>query len=172
LSKEIVVDDDTEEELQVITPINTPAPESANQLVPVPSSFLAIREEIMESLPTPQLYVPQGELIAGKLIRVRVEIPNVGSSLAVKLWMQDYQTRWLLDGPHLLTNLLLNSQGVLELTTQLRIPFGCLEIRVEAIAIDLATEQESHKATVVRTIIPPDLPRLQDVETLHLTSSI
>ncbi len=53
----------------------------------------------------------------------------------MKLWVEDYQTRWLLDGPHLLTNLLPNVLGGLEVMTQLKIPFGCLEIRIEAITL-------------------------------------
>jgi hypothetical protein len=52
--------------------------------------------------------------------------------------------------------------------TQLNIPFGCLEIRLEAIAIDMATQQESHKVTIGRTVIPPDLPTLQLDELLGM----
>jgi hypothetical protein len=119
-------------------------------------------------LPIPQLDVPEGELIAGKSIRVRVYLPDVREQMAVKLWMEDCQTRWLLDGPHLLKNLLPNSLGDLEVMTHLNIPFGCLEIRLEAIAIDMATQQESHKVTIGRTVIPPDLPTLQLDELLRI----
>jgi hypothetical protein len=119
-------------------------------------------------LPIPQLDVPEGELIAGKSIRVRVYLPYVREQMAVKLWMEDCQTRWLLDGPHLLKNLLPNSLGDLEVMTHLNIPFGCLEIRLEAIAIDMVTQQESHKVTIGRTVIPPDLPTLQLDELLRI----
>ncbi|MBW4476545.1 MAG: hypothetical protein KME54_06660 [Tolypothrix brevis GSE-NOS-MK-07-07A] len=119
-------------------------------------------------LPIPQLDVPEGELIAGKSIRVRVYLPDVREQMAVKLWMEDCQTRWLLDGPHLLKNLLPNSLGDLEVMTHFNIPFGCLEIRLEAIAIDMATQQESHKVTIGRTVIPPDLPTLQLDELLRI----
>ncbi|MEA5516805.1 hypothetical protein VB654_22505, partial [Nodularia sp. UHCC 0506] len=123
---------------------------------------------IVESLPIPQLHVPEGELIAGTFVKVRVELPQVSPQIVVKLWVEDCQTRWLLDGPHLLTDLQPNTLGSLEVMTQLNIPFGCLEIRLEAIAFDQATQQESHKVTVVRTVIPPDLPNLQLDELLGI----
>jgi hypothetical protein len=132
------------------------------------SVSLAIAATNWSPLPIPQLDVPEGELIAGKSIRVRVYLPDVREQMAVKLWMEDCQTRWLLDGPHLLKNLLPNSLGDLEVMTQLNIPFGCLEIRLEAIAIDMATQQESHKVTIGRTVIPPDLPTLQLDELLGI----
>ncbi|MEH2452398.1 hypothetical protein [Nostoc sp.] len=125
------------------------------------SPSLPITAAAIEPLPIPQLHVPEGELIAGKYIIVRVVLPEVPPQVVVKLWVEDYQTRWLLDGPHLLTNLLPNALGALEVMTLLNIPFGCLEIRLEAIALDLTTQQESHKVTIVRTVIPPDLPNLQ-----------
>ncbi len=159
LAQEIVVDD-TENEFE------TDATESGllkqkDESVTNLSVTLAIAATNWSPLPIPQLDVPEGELIAGKSIRVRVYLPDVREEMAVKLWMEDCQTRWLLDGPHLLKNLLPNSLGNLEVMTQLHIPFGCLEIRLEAIAIDMATQQESHKVTIGRTVIPPDLPTLQ-----------
>jgi hypothetical protein len=88
--------------------------------------------------------------------------------VAVKLWVEDCQTRWLLEEPLWLTNLLPNSSGGLEETTQIIVPFGCLEIRLEAIAVNMVTQQESHKTTIQRTVIPPDLPTLQLDELLGL----
>lgn len=113
------------------------------------------------SLPTPQLYVPDGELLAGSSVKVRIELPQVSSSVAIKLWVEDCQTRYLLDGPHLITDLNFNIWGVLEAVVQLNIPFGCLEMRLEAIAIDTNTQQESHKVSIMKTVIPPDLPQVQ-----------
>ena len=115
----------------------------------------------IEQLPIPQLYIRQGELISGKSVHVRVLLPPGDSHLAVKLWLEDCQTRYLLDGPHLLSNLTPNNNGELEVITKLNIPFGCLEIRLEAIAINTSTQQESHKFTIQRTVIPPDLPNIQ-----------
>ncbi|WP_414545264.1 hypothetical protein [Nostoc sp. CCY0012] len=123
---------------------------------------------IVEPLPIPQMRVPDGELVAGKSVRVRIELPAVPPQVAVKLWVEDCQTRWLLDGPHVLTDLLPQPEGDVEVMTQLNIPFGCLEIRLEAIAFHQVTQQESHKVTVVRTVIPPDLPNLKLDELLGM----
>ncbi|BAZ28738.1 hypothetical protein NIES4074_11720 [Cylindrospermum sp. NIES-4074] len=161
LAQEIVVDDTDELTSEVI---NSHPPEAEVQLL----SDLPMTGEKVESLPIPQLYVPEGELIAGTSVRVRVELPEAHPQVVVKLWVEDYQTRWLLDGPHLLTNLLPSSLGGLEVMTQLNIPFGCLEIRLEAIALDMTTRQESHKVTIVRTVIPPDLPTFQLDELLDM----
>ncbi|QLE58307.1 hypothetical protein [Nostoc sp. TCL26-01] len=147
LTQEIVVDDGESE----------PEQQTTNKFVAEDQQAIA-PPGIQEPLPIPQLYVPEGELVAGKLIRVRVELPQVAPQVVIKLWVEDCQTRWLLDGPHLLTDLLPNSSGNLEVMTQLNIPFGCLEIRLEAIALNTVTQQESHKVTVVKTVIPPDLP--------------
>jgi hypothetical protein len=132
------------------------------------SIFTSLSEELVEPLPIPQLHVPEGELIAGNSVRVRVELPKVPPQVVVKLWVEDCQTRWLLDGPHLLTDLSLNSSGGMEVMIPLNIPFGCLEIRIEAIALNRATQQESHKVTVLRTVIPPDLRNLPLDELLGL----
>jgi hypothetical protein len=154
LAKEIVVDDtDGQEELG-----------SSLQQEEIP---VAIASAITEPLPTPQLYVPEGELICGKFVRVRVELDCVRPKIAIKLWVEDCQTRRILDGPCLLTNLLPTTSG-LEVTTQIHIPLGCLEVRIEAIAVDTANQQESHKATVVRTVIPEDLSTLQLDELLGI----
>ncbi|WP_414530418.1 hypothetical protein [Nodularia chucula] len=127
-----------------------------------------IEGSIAEPLPIPQLYVPDGELVAGTSVRVRVELPVVSPEIVVKVWMKDYQTRWLLDNPHLLRDFLPNPLGNLEVTTKLNIPFGCMEIMVEAIAYHLTTQQESHKVSVVRSVIPPDLPNFQLDELLGI----
>jgi hypothetical protein len=158
LAQEIVVDD-TYSEPEADTTRNHASEEE--QFLSDLSLSLPTTAAIIKPLPIPQLHLPDGELPAGKSVRVRVELPNVPPQVVVKLWVEDYQTRWLLDGPHLLKNLLPNSQGGVEVLTQLNIPFGCLEIRVEAIALDPISKQESHKVTIVRTVIPPDLPTLQ-----------
>ncbi|WP_223265136.1 hypothetical protein [Nostoc sp. 'Peltigera membranacea cyanobiont' 210A] len=166
LAQEIVVDD-TDTGLEGDTAISDTFEEKEQPLL-YSSSSLPLIAAATEPLPTPHLYVPEGELIAGKSVMVRVVLPEVPLQVVVKLWLEDYQTRYLLDGPHLLTNLLPNVSGDLEVMTQLNIPFGCLEIRLGAIALDLTTQQESHKVTIVRTVIPPDLPSLQLDELLGM----
>ncbi len=159
LAQEIVVDDTSSE--SKVEALSNHTYEAQTQPISDLSIPLHISEVSSEPLPVPQLHVPDGELIAGKLIRVRVELPDVSPQVVVKLWVEDCQTRWLLDGPHLLKDLLPSPGGGLEVITQLNVPFGCLEIRLEAIALNVATQQESHKVTVVRSVIPPDLPNLQ-----------
>ncbi|MHC5938763.1 hypothetical protein [Nostoc sp.] len=166
LAQEIVVDD-TYSELEADATRSYPFEEEEQPLLDL-SPSLPIIAVATEPLPIPQLHVPEGELIAGKSIIVRVVLPEVPPQVVVKLWVEDYQTRWLLDKPHLLTNLLPNALAGLEVMTQLNIPFGCLEIRLEAIALDLTTQQESHKVTIVRTVVPPDLPSLQLDELLGI----
>ncbi|MEH2192259.1 MAG: hypothetical protein V7K98_06285 [Nostoc sp.] len=166
LAQEIVVDD-TDSELEADATNNYSLEEETQPLLGL-SSSRSITAGAIEPLPIPQLHVPEGELIADKFIIVRVVLPEVPPQVVIKLWVEDCQTRWLLDGPHLLTNLQHNVLGELEVMTQLKIPFGCLEIRIEAIALHLTTLQESHKVTIVRTVIPPDLPNLQLDELLGM----
>ncbi|MDF5707875.1 MAG: hypothetical protein PUP90_09410 [Nostoc sp. S4] len=166
LAQEIVVDD-TYSELEADA-TKSYALEYQEQPALDLSRILPINTVAIEPLPIPQLHVPEGELIAGKSVIVRVVLPEVSRQVAIKLWVEDYQTRWLLDGPHLLTNLLPNALGGLEVMTQLNIPFGCLEIRLEAIALETTTQQESHKVTILRTVIPPDLPNLELDELLGI----
>jgi len=123
---------------------------------------------IIESLPTPQLYLSEGELVAGTSVVVRVELSDISSSVAVKLWLEDYQTRSLLDGPHILSDLRSNAWGGGETAISLKIPFGCLEIRLAAIALNQTTQQESNKVTVIKTVIPPDLPTIELDEMLGM----
>jgi hypothetical protein len=160
LAQEIVVDD-TYTDVSVDVKASGLC-EQKNQAIIDTSNSPPIDGGIVEPLPIPQLHVPEGELIAGTSVRVRAELPAGYPQVVVKLWVEDCHTRWLLDGPHLLTDLLPNPLGNLEVMTQLNIPFGCLEIRLEAIAFHQVTQQESHKVTVVRTVIPPDLPNLLD----------
>ncbi len=123
---------------------------------------------MMESLPTPQLYLSEGELVAGTSVMVRVKLPEVSSSVVVKLWVEDYQTRSLLDRPHILPDLRSNACGEWETAIYLKIPFGCLEIRLSAIALHQTTQQESDKFTIIKTVIPPNLPRIEMDEMLGM----
>ncbi|MBD2058716.1 hypothetical protein H6F88_22405 [Oculatella sp. FACHB-28] len=119
---------------------------------------LALPDE--EPVPTPQIELPTGELTAGKSVCVIVKLPALTPRIYVKLWLHDRQTRSLLDGPHWLMNFLPNGSGEMEVRTQLTVPFGCFEIQFEAIAIEMATQRESHKIIVDRMVMPPDLPTL------------
>ncbi|WP_427157532.1 hypothetical protein ACQFX9_18415 [Aliinostoc sp. HNIBRCY26] len=166
IDQEIVVDDIFSE--NVVNFSNASSSIIENSTNASLSIFTSLSDEPIKPLPVPKLHVPEGELIAGNSVRVRVELPKVPPQVVVKLWVEDCQTRWLLDGPHLLTDLLPNSSGGMEVMIPLNIPFGCLEIRIEAIALNRATQQESHKVTVLRTVIPPDLRNIPLDELLGL----
>jgi hypothetical protein len=56
--------------------------------------------------------------------------------------------------------LLPDGTGHLEAMTQLVVPFGCAEIRFEAIAMDLDSQRESHKVTLDCVVVPPDMPSM------------
>lgn len=124
--------------------------EIANPLVLLPE----------EPVPTPDLQVTSGELVAGKPVHIRVRLPNLLPRIYVKLWINDRQTRSLLEGPRWLVDLLPNGHGFLEATTQLMVPLGSLDIRFEAIAVEMQTQRESRKVSVDRAVVPPDLPAL------------
>ncbi|XHX76437.1 MAG: hypothetical protein RBJ76_18595 [Stenomitos frigidus ULC029] len=111
-----------------------------------------------DPVPTPALEVVTGELISGKPINIRVKLPSLLPRIYVKLWVTDRQTRSLLDGPRWLVDFLPNGLGDLEAMTPLTVPFGSVEIRLEAIAVEMHTQRESHKVTVDRLVVPPNLP--------------
>lgn len=120
-----------------------------------------------EAVPTPTLEITSGELTAGKPVNVRVRLPDLLPRIYVKLWINDRQTRSLLDTPRWLVDFSPNGFGELEATTQLTVPFGSLAVRFEAVAVEMPTQRESHKVSVDRSVIPPDLPvmSLEDFDT-------
>ncbi|WP_068816873.1 hypothetical protein [Phormidesmis priestleyi] len=152
LSQEVVVEDEPLIEA-ISTPQKQPQP-SVNQ-VPNPL-FLSLDQDV----PTPILDLVGEELIAGRSIAIRARLPNLLPRFYVKFWINDRQTRALLDGPRWLVDFAPNGLGDLEASTQLIVPFGSLEIQLEAIAVEVATQRESHKVVLDRAVIPPDLPDL------------
>jgi hypothetical protein len=111
-----------------------------------------------EPVPMPELDVPTGELTSGQSLFVTVKLPNLKPRIYVKLWIRDRQTRSLLDGPRWLVAFVSDGRGYLETRTQLTVPYGCLEAQFEAIAVEMATQRESNKVTIDRSVMPPDLP--------------
>jgi hypothetical protein len=107
--------------------------------------------------PMPNLELPEGELTAGETVVATLRVPFHPNRLYLKVWITDPQTRTLVDEPRQLMNLLPNGQGQLEGNLQLTVPLGCLEAWFEAIAIDMVTQQESYKTSVIRTITPAGL---------------
>jgi hypothetical protein len=110
------------------------------------------------AIPIPELLMPSGELIAGTPLPITIQLPIYPRRLAVKVWVTDIQSRTLMDRPRWLMNWTPNSEGKQTALLQLQVPLGSMEARFEAIAIDLATQRESYKATQVRAILPANLP--------------
>lgn len=136
------------------SPVETQWPASATEPIKSTSE--------VEALPVPGLVLPEEELVMGQVIPVRVTLPSSSVPVYVKLWINDRQTRSLLDGPRWLIEFTLNQRlGVLEASTQLMVPLG-LEISFEAIAVDMQTQRESYKATVNRPVMPLGLFLVED----------
>jgi hypothetical protein len=152
LSQEVVVEDEP-----LIEAIPTPQKQLQPSVNQAPNPLLL---SIDQDVPTPILELAGEELIAGRSIAIRARLPNLLPRFYVKFWINDRQTRALLDGPRWLVDFAPNGLGDLEASTQLIVPFGSLEIQLEAIAVEVATQRESHKVVLDRAVIPPDLPDL------------
>ncbi|NEO94820.1 MAG: hypothetical protein F6K56_33375, partial [Moorea sp. SIO3G5] len=114
--------------------------------------------ELDATLAAPTLSIPTTrELVAGEKVMVTIKIPPSQSRLCIKLWVKDVQTRSLLQETRSIIDLLPNAAGELEAMTQLVIPQGTTQIRIEAIAINLENQQESHKAELECVVVPTDL---------------
>jgi hypothetical protein len=109
---------------------------------------------------TPQFSLPEEDFIAGRTTWVTVKIPILDARVYVKLWLQDCESRTLLDGPYWLTEFTPDGWGYELASTEVTIPYGSLQVQLEAIAVDVHTRQESYKASVRRLVVPPGPPTL------------
>jgi hypothetical protein len=158
LSDEVVVEDDEPVLGNRSRRDRVPSPTASRELDSSASNPLLLPED--EPIPTPELDVTPGELVAGQSVMMRVRLPDVLPRIYVKLWVMDCETRSLLDGPRWLVDFLPNGFGKLEAITHVTVPFGSLEIRFEAIAVEVHTQRESHKIGVDRNVIPADMPSI------------
>lgn len=104
----------------------------------------------------PVLDIPEQELIAGEWVAIRVRLPVTSRQVYVKVWMNDLQTRTVVESPRLLMQFTPNTNNELETLMRVKLPTGCLELQFAAIAIDMATLQESRKVTQNRRVMPPN----------------
>jgi hypothetical protein len=171
-AQEFVVDEDDEEPPVLEQP--EVKPEASHKVTqseppqpqaqPEPQPRVQLQREILSQrqlarpIPAPELSIPTNELAAGEPVTIRVTLPPHPARLCVKLWVQDRQSRSLLDGPRWLMDLIPDRTGEQEALTQLTVPFGSVEIRFEAIAVDIDSQRESHKVSVDCVVVPPDLP--------------
>ncbi len=102
----------------------------------------------------PVISVPVGDLVAGELVTVTVRTRPSAYKPFLKLWMVDRQSRTLVTEPQTLTDLLPDALGDWQSTAQLQVPMDCLDVQIAAIAIDMATREESGKAVVNRHVVP------------------
>jgi hypothetical protein len=155
-SNEIVVDDNRGRSG------NYSSTPTGRSMAPVPAadppSTLCIPGD--QPIPTPILDIPASDLTAGQPTHLRVLLPKVESKIYVKVWIHDCQQRMVVDGPHWVSNFLPNSQDQLEGSLLLTVPLGCMEARIEAIAIEILTQRESRKVSINRFVMPPNLPDL------------
>ncbi|MDY6802673.1 MAG: hypothetical protein SXA11_02550 [Cyanobacteriota bacterium] len=113
-----------------------------------------------EPVPVPVVEVLASEVIAGRRVQVRVLLPDLLPRIYVKLWISDRQTQTIVDHPRWVTDFSLNGFDQLEATVEMKVPFGCLEVRFEAIAREMQTNRESHKTSIDRLVVPPPPPTL------------
>lgn len=133
-----------------------PESESVVERPPISPNLLMLDKD--QPVPVPTLEIATNEIVAGRLIQVRVKLPDLLPKIYVKLWVNDRQTRSLLDGPRWLVDFLPNGLGELEANTQLIAPLGSLEMRLEAIAVEMQTQRESQKVSLDREVLPADVP--------------
>jgi hypothetical protein len=165
-SFEFVVDDEeiAVPEQPMVTPEVKVTPEAVETVsspvspTPQPQREIVSPRQLALPIPAPELSIPTSKLAAGELVTLRVTLPPHPARLCVKLWVQDRQSRSLLDGPRWLMDLIPDRTGEQEALTQLTVPFGSVEIRFEAIAVDIDSQRESRKVAVDCVVVPSDLP--------------
>lgn len=113
-----------------------------------------------EPVPMPVLEILDREVVAGRVVKVRVQLPELLPRIYVKIWVYDRQSYVIVDGPRWLTEFTPNGLGTVETIAELEVTYGCLEIEFEAIAVEMQTQRESHKVSIPRQVVPPAAPSL------------
>ncbi len=144
---EVVVDDE---------PI---APSALSWLQP-PIETIGIPDDM--PIPEPELAIARHELIAGQRLEVELRVAAEPTRLCAKIWLTDCQTRTLLMEPMLVTDFIHGFDEVLETCVDMNVPLGCMELQVEAIAIEPISQRESRKVVLRRSVLPPDFLEAQD----------
>ncbi len=160
-SQEIVIDDEPLEVSPSFFARRDTAPRLT--LAPSPNSQADSPQEALpddEVIPAPILEVLTHQLVAGRSVPVRVRLPQSLPRIYIKIWVYDRQARSIIDGPRWLTEFAPNGLEQIETTVNLDIAYGSLEVQIEAIAVEMQTQRESHKATLECSVIPPAEPSL------------
>lgn len=152
---EFVVDDEPIVPIAHLTLARKPKP----QPDPTATNPFLLPED--QPIPTPTLDIPKAELVAGESVEVRVKLPDLRPKIYVKLWISDRQSRRILESPRWLVDFTPDGFDHLETTTQLTVPKGSVEIEIEAIAVEMASQRESHKVSVERSVTPAEVSELE-----------
>ncbi|MGB7890830.1 MAG: hypothetical protein WCF82_02745 [Microcoleus sp.] len=151
-AREFVVFDEPPQPKQVGQKTTTVAAEDTP-----PTPYVLPEDELV---PMPILELPRAEIIAGQAVNVQVQLPELMPRIYVKVWVYDRQTYLILDGPRWITEFKANGLGNVRASIELEIPYGCMEVEFEAIAVEMQTQRESHKISVHRQVLPPAGPSL------------
>ncbi|MEG4270455.1 MULTISPECIES: hypothetical protein [unclassified Microcoleus] len=151
-AREFVVFDEPPQPKQVAQKTRTAAAEDTP-----PTPYVLPEDELV---PMPILELPRAEIIAGQAVKVQVQLPELMPRIYVKVWVYDRQTYLILDGPRWITEFKANGLGNVRASIELEIPYGCMEVEFEAIAVEMQTQRESHKVSVHRQVLPPAGPTL------------
>ncbi len=122
-----------------------------------PTAYVLSEDELV---PMPILELPRAEILAGTSVKIQVQLPELMPRIYVKIWVFDRQTYLILDGPRWITEFKANGLGNVRANIELEIPYGCMEVEFEAIAVEMQTQRESHKISVHRQVLPPAGPTL------------
>jgi hypothetical protein len=119
------------------------------------SSLQTVSEQ--QEIPTPDIIIPEGEIISGTPMMITVQLPAIAPKFFVKFWIKDLQTRTIVDGPRWLLDFSkVPDTDFIETRTNISIPLSSIDVAFEAIAIESQTQRESHKVRVIRAVIPPN----------------
>ncbi|MEG4800305.1 hypothetical protein QUB63_04405 [Microcoleus sp. ARI1-B5] len=151
-AREFVVFDEPPQPKQVAQKTATVAAEATP-----PTPYVLPEDELV---PMPILELPRAEILAGQAVTVKVQLPELMPRIYVKVWVFDRQTYLILDGPRWITEFTATGLGNMRASIELEIPYGCMEVEFEAIAVEMQTQRESHKVSVHRQVLPPAGPTL------------
>jgi len=151
-SREFVVFDEPSQPKQVAQKTTKLEAESTP-----PTPYVLPEDELV---PMPILELPRAEILAGQAVTVKVQLPELMPRIYVKVWVFDRQSYLILDGPRWITEFTANGLGNVRASIELEIPYGCMEVEFEAIAVEMQTQRESHKVSVHRQVLPPAGPTL------------
>jgi hypothetical protein len=144
--QEIVIIDDTWQEVEPIT--------QRLKLQQLDNDLAEIQ------VPAPELQILTPEIMPGRKVAVRILVPDTLQRVYVKLWVYDRQMQTIVYGPQWLTEFTPSISQKLEVIHDLEVPYGCLELQFEAIAVEMTSNQESHKTIIERQVMPPPPPKL------------